>query len=239
MNRTFLITGATKGIGLATAKRLANKNHKIIGIARSKADDQFPGELFLADLEDDKASKEIFEQINQSYQIDGIVNNVGNSIHGRLEDISLTDFERLVNLNLKSALIATQIFTKSMINKKWGRIVNISSRAALGMANLSVYSAVKAAVIAFTRSWAVELAASGITVNAVAPGPTATDLFHKNRPKGGQEEAKIIETIAMKRLGTPDEIAAAIEFLLSEDASFITGQTIFVDGGGSIGKLSC
>jgi len=97
--------------------------------------------------------------------------------------------------------------------------------------------AAKATVNSFTRTWGLELAQSGITVNAVAPGPTETELFRKNTPAGSDAEQRFLSAVPMKRLGKPDELAATVEFLLSDGASYITGQTLYVDGGASIGRV--
>ena len=235
--RTFLVTGASKGIGFSTSQRLAAKGHQVIGIARNLIDVAFPGELFLADLGDIVASENIFREINEKYPIDGIINNVGGAIPGYLHEITLADFHKVLDINLRTAFQATQIFIPKMIEKKWGRVLNVTSLAVLGLDNRSVYSAAKSALVAFTRSWALELAKTGVTVNAVAPGPTETEIYRKHRPVGSAEEAKSISKVPMGRVGKPDEIAAAIEFFLSDDAGFITGQTLFADGGASIGRL--
>lgn len=234
--RTFLITGATKGIGLATAIRLHEKGHNIIGIARNPSEEKFPGIFYAADLSDEKEIIKIFSEINKNHLIDGVVNNIGIAIPQEIQNIAIKDFKAVMELNLMSALLSTQIFTPKMIEQKWGRIVNISSRAILGLAGRSVYSASKAALVAFTRSWALELSQTGITVNAVAPGPIETEMFRVHRPTGSEAEKTSLANVPMGRFGQPTEIAAAIEFLCSEDAGFITGQTLFVDGGASIGR---
>jgi 3-oxoacyl-[acyl-carrier protein] reductase len=117
-----------------------------------------------------------------------------------------------------------------------GRIVNITSLVVLGMVNRTAYAAAKAAVTSFTRTWALELAETGVTVNAVAPGPVETEMFRRNIPAGSEAERAFLTQIPMRRLGKPEEIAATVTFLLSNESSYITGQTLFVDGGGSIGK---
>jgi NAD(P)-dependent dehydrogenase (short-subunit alcohol dehydrogenase family) len=106
----------------------------------------------------------------------------------------------------------------------------------LGMINRTAYAASKAALTSFTRTWALELAETGITVNSVAPGPVGTAMLRRSMPAGSEAERAFLAYVPMRRLGTPEEIAAAIAFLLSGEASYITGQTLFVDGGGSIGK---
>jgi NAD(P)-dependent dehydrogenase (short-subunit alcohol dehydrogenase family) len=116
--------------------------------------------------------------------------------------------------------------------------VNVTSLVTTGTPLRSGYAAAKAAVNSLTKTWAVALAEKGITVNAVAPGPVETEMFRRNTPAGSEAEGRFLSTIPMRRLGKPEEIAAAIAFLLSEDAGFITGQVLFVGGGGSIGRTA-
>lgn len=236
IKRTYLITGATKGIGYATALRLNQMGYHVVGIARHPAENNFPGDIFLADLSDAIATEKILQTIMQQYTLDGLINNVGNNIPAPLGKIKLEDLQTLLDLNLRTALQMTQIILPGMLSRQFGRIVNIAARAALGNANNSAYAASKAALIAFTRTWALELAKSGITVNAVAPGPIATERFRQHIPAGSEIEKGILQSIPMNRCGEMKEVAAAIAFFMGEDASFITGQTLFVDGGGSVGK---
>lgn len=231
--RTVLITGATQGIGYSLATRLTKKGYHVIGVARNNAD--FPGKLYTSDLRNALSTEKLFQKINREYSIDSIVNNVGFSIRASALELQLSEFDQVMDINLKPALQAVKIFAPGMIQKKFGRIVNISSRAVLGMEGSSSYAAAKAALIAFTRCWALEFMRTGITVNAIAPGATETANFRKRRPIGSSEEKRVLKLMPMGRFGKPEEIAAAASFFLSEENSFITGQTLFVDGGGSIG----
>lgn len=233
--RTFLITGCTKGIGFAVATYLKNLGHEVVGIAR-KDTTHFPGQLYCADLADREQTESVFNQIRANHPIEGIVNNVGNVEPVLLEDMKLESFFSVLDLNLRPAIQAVQAFLPQMKDNKYGRIVNIASRAILGKAGRSSYSAAKAGLIGLTKTWALELAPYQITVNAVAPGPIQTEAFIKNYPPGSIEEEKLIADLPLKRTGHPEEVAFAIGFFLDERAGFITGQTLFVDGGGSIGR---
>lgn len=234
MKRRFLITGASKGIGLALANRLTQEGHEAIGVARN-ATDGFPGQLHTLDLADPASSDELAMIVRESV-IDGIVNNVGLVRAEPLGDIAVETLEEVMRVNLHPALVATQAALPGMRLRGWGRIVNISSLTVLGSLQRTSYAAAKAALVSFTRNWALELAATGITVNAVSPGPTETELFRANNPTGSEGEARYLAGVPMRRFGKPEEIAAAITFLLSDEAAFITGQTLQVDGGASIGR---
>lgn len=233
--RTFLVTGASKGIGRALSDRLAADGHQVIGIARG-ADRTFPGTLVSIDLGDRKAAGEAFSDLAQRYTFDGVVNNLGAIKMAPLGEIELDDVDDMMRGNIDPTIQAVQALLPNMKAQGWGRIVNLSSIVVIGIPRRSAYAAAKAAIDSLTRTWALELAENGITVNSVAPGPVETEMFRRNTPAGSEAEKRFLSTIPMRRLGKPEELAAAIAFLLSDDAGFITGQTLFVDGGGSTGR---
>lgn len=231
-----LVTGASRGIGRAVADRLAAGGHTVIGLARRPPSDGFPGRFEAVDLADAAATSKAMAALAGEYDIDGLVNNVGLVQPEPLEGLSLDSLAVVMDLNLRPAVQAAQAVIPGMKARTWGRIVNVSSLTVLGARNRTAYAGAKAALISFTRAWALELAPSGITVNAVAPGPTETNLFRDNNPQGSEVERQLLAQVPLGRFGRPREIAAAIAFFLSDDAGFVTGQTLFVDGGASVGR---
>ncbi|OBG34535.1 short-chain dehydrogenase [Mycobacterium alsense] len=231
--RRVLITGASKGIGRAVADRLAGSGGIPVGLART-APAEFPGEFYEVDLADRAATAEALERVVASGHIDAVVNNVAIARFGRIGSIDLDDLFTTYDLNVRAAVQVVQAVLPGMLAAGWGRIVNVSSFTTLGTAERTPYAATKGALDAATRIWAGELAQTGITVNAVAPGPIETEMYRELSPVGSERESRLLQTIPMRRLGTPREIAHAICALLDEDAGYITGQIIRADGGGSV-----
>ncbi|MDN3028335.1 SDR family oxidoreductase [Streptomyces sp. S.PB5] len=233
-SRRVLITGASRGIGLAVAERLARQGHRPIGLARTSID-AFPGEFHEVDLADQTATDTALLAVLADGPVDALVNNVGLVRPASVREVELGDLHAVYDLTVRVAVQAVQAVLPAMTAHTWGRIVNITSLVTVGKPERTAYGAAKAALDFCTRAWAGELATTGVTVNSVAPGPTETELFRANNPVGSPSAQRYLAGIPSGRLGRPDDIAAAVCFLLSQDAAHITGQILRVDGGASTG----
>jgi NAD(P)-dependent dehydrogenase (short-subunit alcohol dehydrogenase family) len=179
-------------------------------------------------------TSEILARVTREHAVDNLVNNAGVARISPIEQVGADELQEQIDLNLRALVQCTQAVLPGMRDRRGGRIVNIGSRAALGKGGRSVYGATKAAVASLTRTWALELGREGITVNAVAPGPIETELFLATNPRESAATQALVSTIPVGRIGKPEDVAAAVAFFLSDDASFITGQVLYVCGGLSI-----
>ena len=237
-----LVTGATRGIGRAIVDLLLAEGRQVVGIARHE-DPTFPAPLALVDLLDPVATRDALAQLSRRHPIGCLVNNAGFNQPQGLGAIAGDAYDRIFALNCRATVDCTQALLPGIIaardshGRPSGRIVNIASRSLLGRVDGSVYSAAKAALVGFTRSWALELARHGVTVNCVAPGPVATEMFDRNNPPGSARRQALLEAVPMQRMGQPEEIAAAVGYFLGSGAAFTTGQTLFVCGGASVSQI--
>ena len=193
---------------------------------------------FEVDLTDSEATRQAAEEITSSHAVTTLVHNAGVIRPALLPEVKLADFQALANLHLLSAIALAQAVLPAMKAASYGRIVFVSSRAVLGLPTRTSYSATKAGMLGLARTWALELAPHGITVNVVAPGPIRTANFHSIIPEGSPQVERVAQTIPVKRLGEPDDVARAVLFFADRDAGFVTGQVLYVCGGTSVGTLT-
>jgi 3-oxoacyl-[acyl-carrier protein] reductase len=236
MQRVYsIVTGGSNGIGAAISRRLLGAGKAVINVDKVAPKDA-PADAYVyvaADLSNPSATRQTAADIFRKYAVESLINNAGVSIPGDLEDVTEDMFTATMNLHLQAAIIFAQGAITGMKQRRAGRIVNMSSRAALGKKARTVYGGSKAALIGMTRTWAMELGPFGITVNAVAPGPIVTDLFQQNNSEATIK--RLIESTAVGRGGTPEDVAQAVMFFLAPESSFVTGQVLHVCGGASLG----
>jgi NAD(P)-dependent dehydrogenase (short-subunit alcohol dehydrogenase family) len=235
MEEVAVVTGASAGIGEAIARHLLAKGLTVVALQRRPPRLQHERlRHYIVDLADAQSAQSVAAEVARNHAVRYLVNNAGANRPGMLEQATVEDMDYAMALNVRAAMILIQAFTPGMRQAKYGRIVNISSRAAIGKTARTVYSAAKAALIGMTRTLCMELGGDGITINAVAPGPVASELFDNGHPIGSAKRQKVIDSIPVKRIGTPDDVARVVAFLLDRDSIYITGQTLFVCGGTSV-----
>lgn len=234
-----LVTGGSSGIGAAICHSFVEAGYHVVSMSRRPADvSSARVHDVQVDLSDAVATREAALEAAQRFPITTVVHNAGAVREKPLEEVTLEDLQALTNLHLAAALSLVQANLATMKQRRFGRIVLVSTRAVLGLAKRTVYSATKAGMLGLARTWALELGAYGITANVVAPGPIeATEIFHEIIPRDSPKLAGIIDAIPVKRLGRPEDVARAVAFLAAPEAGFITGQTLFVCGGTSVGSI--
>jgi len=229
----LLVTGGARGIGRAIAELGVSRGWDVVVIDRAPAS---VGRALAADLSDPDATGAALSDALADGPITRLVNNVGAVFPASLEDQTLAQVHAAFSLNLRCAIQCTQALLPGMKEAGFGRIVNMASRAALGKELRTAYAASKAGLVGVTRVWALELGPYGITANALGPRPIATELFERANPAGSPRTQAIIDSVPVKRIGTPDDVAHAAGFFLDERSGFVTGQVLYVCGGLTVGS---
>lgn len=245
--RVAIVTGAGQGIGLGIGQALLRKGYLValfdlnqvaldaaVAKGAKEADDRLIG--LNVDVTDAGQVRDAVAHVTRHWKTpDVLVNNAGATRDKRLVKMSEEEWDFVIRVNLKSQFLCSREVVPGMIDQKHGRIINISSRAWLGGFGQANYSAAKGGVVSFTRTLAIELAKHGITANAIAPGAIDTPIL---APLSEEQIDRIKSTIPVGRLGTPDDIAQAVLTFASPEASYITGQTLYVCGGRSLSSPS-
>lgn len=233
---TALVTGGSQGIGRGVVERLTADGFRVVNLDRKAPAALAEGETFMeVDLAQPQATAQALAKVAGQFAVSVLVNNVGTVQPGSLEEVSFDDLDQVVSLNLRCTIQCAQAVVPGMKERRHGRIINISSRAALGKELRTLYAATKAGLHGITRTWALELGRHGITVNAIGPGPIATELFRRANPADSPRTRAIIEGVPVGRLGTPADIAHAVAFFADPRAGFVTGQVLYVCGGMTAG----
>ena len=240
MSQICLVTGASRGIGKAIALELATQGHTVIGTGTSHSSAEnvttglraarAQGRGVVLDVNDLQQIESVIKEITDEFgPISVLVNNAGVTEDNLLMRMKPSQWEKTLNTNLAAVFALTKLCLKGMTKARYGRIINLSSVVgATGNAGQTNYAASKAGLIGFTKSLALEIASRGITVNAVAPGFIDTDM---TSALAEEQRSKLLETIPLARLGRAEDISKAVAFLVSDDASYITGQVLHVNGG--------
>ena len=232
--KTALVTGATRGIGKAIAEKLKADNYKVLGTATSDSGvdtlNSNDIEGYLLDLNSKDSIENFWSKLESDNKtISVLVNNAGITRDNIILRMSDEEWSDIMNVHLYGTFQLSKRALKMMLKNKWGRIINISSASAsIGNRGQSNYAAAKAGVEAFTKSLAKEVGKRDITINAVAPGFISTDMTENNK---GVNADHLVKEIPLGRFGDPEEVASLISFMCSEGASYITGQTIHINGG--------
>jgi NAD(P)-dependent dehydrogenase (short-subunit alcohol dehydrogenase family) len=238
--RTAIVTGGSNGIGAAICHSLLGAGYSVVSLDRAPLEK--PADRLTAiqvDLSNAEETRKVAAEVACQFAPTTIIHNAGAVLEKPLEDVAPEDLQTLTNLHLAAPLALVPANLATMKAQRYGRIVLVSTRAVLGLARRTAYASTKAGLLAMARTWALELGPFGITANVVAPGPVAgTKIFHDIIPADSPKIPAIVQSIPVRRLGTPADVARAVQFFASEEAGFVTGQTLYVCGGTSVGSIA-
>lgn len=237
---TVVVTGGSTGIGAAICRQLLDEGHTVVNLARRPLELEHRAlHNVTLDLSDRERTEAVARETAEAFPVTGLVHNAGLIRPNLLPEVQLDDLDYLTQVHIGAAISLSQAFLPGMKQRGFGRIILITSRAALGLQTRTSYSATKSGMMGMARTWALELGEHGITVNTVAPGPiAATEMFHSVVEDGSEQMRRMAEGVPVKRLGQPEDVSRAVCFLNHPDNGFITGQTLMVCGGASLGSLS-
>jgi 3-oxoacyl-[acyl-carrier protein] reductase len=236
--RAAVVTGGSTGIGAAICDALIDGGHEVVSLDRQAPARPAHERLHsvMVDLSDTEATRRAAADVVQGFEVGHLVHNAGVIRPNLIDAAEAEDIEALASLHLAAPLVLLKAFLPDLKSRRQGRVVLVSSRAALGVATRTAYAATKAGMIGMARTWALELAPHGVTVNVVAPGPIgSTAMFETLVPPGSATEAAVSRSIPIGRLGRPEDVANAVLFFSRPESGFVTGQVLYVCGGASVG----
>jgi NAD(P)-dependent dehydrogenase (short-subunit alcohol dehydrogenase family) len=237
--KVAVVTGGSAGIGRAICEGLLADGYEVVSMARRASDLAHPRMRSIeVDLMDRAATAHAVADLVQRFDVTTVVHNAGVIRPALLPEVKLEDLDALVELHLGCAVQLVQAALPAMKAQGWGRVVLMSSRAAVGLQTRTAYSATKAGMIGMARTWALELAPLGVTVNVVAPGPIRTDMFYDVVEKDSERERQLAASVPVRRLGESADVARAVGFFADPANGFVTGQVLYVCGGTSVGSLT-
>ena len=239
-HQTIVVTGGSTGIGAAICDVFLERGLQVVNLSRRPLVRSLQNLINVPlDLSDRDATERIASEIASEYPVSGLVHNAGLIRPSLLDQVELKDVDYLSQVHIGAAVVLSQALIPRMKVQEFGRIVLITSRAALGLKKRTSYAATKAGMIGMARTWALELGEYGITVNSVAPGPIEdTEMFTSTMQGDEEGIASLSASIPVGRLGKSKDVAHAVAFLCDESTGFITGQTLMVCGGASLGSLA-